>query len=726
MPLGLNVVNQYSISLLWCNLCRKEKNETIWGNIGEEDIGRYLSPALKWALANPEANIIYWYDSEFTTETAIQNTNRLIRNYQQRHNINKDIVLADIRSLDIVKQNPELFSELVPGYLRVDLLKLIILVHEIEISGMDAAVFADLEVGDNRYGFPRGIRMSRTELFSDENMKLHNRYALLNGLTEMFVTENQYFQLTRNKHMVEALKYALINPILEECANTINALRRGKNEEIFPGYVWLKMKEGLHWKYYQACQTFDPSITSRLRKNRGLGVAVVEGNSRPSKRQFDDGVSDRRQRCLALKADIIARPLLQVGHSREEYLAKIQEINRVSIDNIGAKDFDEAQENVENVDNRENQNSVINSLHEALMEKDETRALTLLADKDSLFRERESVALANCLILACEQKMMAVVEGLLKIGININAQNSLGQTLLHMCCLTNNQSLLQMLLTMPNLNVDARDNMNCNCLHYLCNGTKDASSIDLLLKLQQLGANIRVIDADGNTLLHLAFKKGDYSLCEYLLRNGFNPNQRNYMGNMPVYSQYEGINTKLAILFITYGAKIPTKPSQCERVLTQISLDPNLSLKLCIEDFESFCKHKFLGNEPFIFSTDYVSWWKKLDAQRVSIATKYLPAPDPNQELAYCLEKFIEEHRKVSTPEFFSTTDVNQYVITAAEKLKTAVLSKGQSFVDPSELEFLHEHNSIRTFLATWQEKTQLSLQKFVHSNANNTIIKGR
>ena len=59
-----------------------------------------------------------------------------------------------------MKQNIDAFSDQIPVYFRIDLLKCIIVIDAIERDSQDAAIFADLEVGDGREH-----RMSKEELF---------------------------------------------------------------------------------------------------------------------------------------------------------------------------------------------------------------------------------------------------------------------------------------------------------------------------------------------------------------------------------------------------------------------------------------------------------------------------------------------------------------------------------------------------------------------------------
>jgi hypothetical protein len=71
--------------------------------------------------------------------------------------------MLDVRQISVVRDNPDVFSSQIPVYYRVDMLKVIVLIYSIENEGCDAAIFSDLEVGEQR---PKKDRMDKSELFS--------------------------------------------------------------------------------------------------------------------------------------------------------------------------------------------------------------------------------------------------------------------------------------------------------------------------------------------------------------------------------------------------------------------------------------------------------------------------------------------------------------------------------------------------------------------------------
>lgn len=138
-----------------------------------------LSPVIKWAQANPSAEVNLWYDSATVNKQALKNTNEALRleldKIKAKQNIEvENIQLRDIRTTLIVQDNPDIFTDQLPLYFRIDLLKLIIIVNSIENENFDAAIFSDLEVGDLR---KKGDRMNKSELFDTQTLTLLNKYG---------------------------------------------------------------------------------------------------------------------------------------------------------------------------------------------------------------------------------------------------------------------------------------------------------------------------------------------------------------------------------------------------------------------------------------------------------------------------------------------------------------------------------------------------------------------
>lgn len=247
-------IKSYSINLMWLNGTKKEETYVAPEKSEVDLINKLLSPTIQWAVANPEAEVYLWYDSVHTSDTAVINTQRLLTHLMQENHIS-NVKLRDIREIPVVQKNPDCFSDQIPTYFRIDLLKCIILVDAIERESKESAIFSDLTIGDAR---PAKGRMSKSELFSPEVMDQLNQFGLILGLKGGRI-ENQFLQLSNNKKMIEALKVVVINTNL---IRIIHALNDQNLKQKLPNHtqsVYQSMKYPLY-EYYNAILNDEPIL----------------------------------------------------------------------------------------------------------------------------------------------------------------------------------------------------------------------------------------------------------------------------------------------------------------------------------------------------------------------------------------------------------------------------------------------------------------------------------
>jgi hypothetical protein len=118
------------------------------------------------------------------------------------------------------------------------MLKPIILVHSIENEKKDAAVFADLQVGDLR---KEQDRMGKDELFDSATMKKLQEWGLVVNNEGGHFGENQFLQLTNNPRMISAIKHAIINANLFRAETALNLPDEKTRKILIP-----KLGEPLH------------------------------------------------------------------------------------------------------------------------------------------------------------------------------------------------------------------------------------------------------------------------------------------------------------------------------------------------------------------------------------------------------------------------------------------------------------------------------------------------
>ena len=212
----LSPPHQYSINLMFLNSTFDEKQEYILPRVWRrhDNVEGPLSEILEWKKSNPEASVNFWFDSAYVSQKAIKNTQEKL--FSMGGN---GIVLRDIRDIPIVKNNPDIFSDNVPIYFRVDLMKFIICLHSMENDKNESAIFTDFLVGSLR---KEGLKkMTKEELFSPEMLISLQELGLKAGLDRSGKMENQFLQVMPSAKVLNALKF-VINICLNLAATTLN------------------------------------------------------------------------------------------------------------------------------------------------------------------------------------------------------------------------------------------------------------------------------------------------------------------------------------------------------------------------------------------------------------------------------------------------------------------------------------------------------------------------
>jgi len=249
---------------MWINAKRDPSSTYLYKNASkEETINLLLMPAIKWKKANPDAAVNLWYDGQFVTDDAIKNTENLLNELAQQEGINSTpkIRLRNIRDIPIVKQNPDAFSANYSIYFRVDILKLIILVHAIESDAHLSAAFSDLEVGDRRQD--KG-RMSKDQLFNEVAMDILNKFGVLVNTGENYLgkyPENQFIQVLNKAETIDAIKH-MINACLYRATFALN----------LNGEIKHRAMSGLNEAVYQATVTDLFAYLNISKKPNGIQI----------------------------------------------------------------------------------------------------------------------------------------------------------------------------------------------------------------------------------------------------------------------------------------------------------------------------------------------------------------------------------------------------------------------------------------------------------------------
>jgi hypothetical protein len=187
---------QYSVNLMFINQGRIPSSQNFLFGKGSSQAERkqyfrdhFIKPVSKWAKASPDTTVNVWVDGEMATKTAIRKT---------KSDLSKKLIgkthgpvkFRDIRTLDTVRSHPEVFSEKMPVYFRVDLLRAIIADSILRIKETQFFVYGDLDMK----------ALSLQELFDQKTVQLLNRWGFVMAKKAGVLKYENGFQIINGEH----------------------------------------------------------------------------------------------------------------------------------------------------------------------------------------------------------------------------------------------------------------------------------------------------------------------------------------------------------------------------------------------------------------------------------------------------------------------------------------------------------------------------------------------
>lgn len=172
----------------------------------------------QWLSGNPQGQFVFWYDSKMVTQEQINSTKDLFAELTSSLLDGGHLLLRDINELTVVQDNPQFFTEEIPIYLRLDLLRIITLLEYVEkCRDTCASIYADIDKGidntDNKLnrndnGTLKTKDLSKNGLFDQKTMENLKR----NGLLMRTGFENSFLMVSNHKpNMLKALRTVVID-----------------------------------------------------------------------------------------------------------------------------------------------------------------------------------------------------------------------------------------------------------------------------------------------------------------------------------------------------------------------------------------------------------------------------------------------------------------------------------------------------------------------------------
>lgn len=156
----------------------------------------------------------------------------------------------------------------------------------------------------------------------------------------------------------------------------------------------------------------------------------------------------------------------------------------------------------------------------------------------------------TALIAAASRGDMDVVKALLQGGANLNESVRGGYTALLLALINKHDEVADVLVAQPSLDLNACGSDGVTPLMIYVWRLRE----DMVEKLLQRGADVRLQEHDGDTALHAATTTGDMKVMQMLLAKGADPNLKNKLGGTPlmwaaVYGYQDAVQ-----LLLTHGA----------------------------------------------------------------------------------------------------------------------------------------------------------------------------
>ena len=159
------------------------------------------------------------------------------------------------------------------------------------------------------------------------------------------------------------------------------------------------------------------------------------------------------------------------------------------------------------------------------------------------------------LISAAARGELDVVNILLSRGVNVNVKDNRGYTALAHAIEARYPEVEEALLNRPDLDPNVGGLLDRPILlAYVWRDNKKATE-----RLLTLGANVNLRDADGDTALHGAAESGNVEIMRLLLDKGADPNTRNKEGGTPLMWAAVFGNDEAARLLLSHGANASLK-----------------------------------------------------------------------------------------------------------------------------------------------------------------------
>jgi len=202
------LAHEYAMNFLRVNSAQMKNSDYFCANQDEESYKKdCLQPILDWIeKSKSDAEIIISYDSFFSNEKALERIKSDILLKMECMTEKPALSFLDIRDLELIKKNAVVFSDALPIYFRVDLLRVIVAYYLALLNPKRLIGYTDFNVPAH----------SKEELLDQSTLDKLKLYGLVLAQNKAGDFNNPYengffIMDPENKEMMQAIKFGLID-----------------------------------------------------------------------------------------------------------------------------------------------------------------------------------------------------------------------------------------------------------------------------------------------------------------------------------------------------------------------------------------------------------------------------------------------------------------------------------------------------------------------------------
>lgn len=203
---------------------------------------------------------------------------------------------------------------------------------------------------------------------------------------------------------------------------------------------------------------------------------------------------------------------------------------------------------------KSNKSMFSNDIFRAIKENNKFKLSSLFVENDmdiEIFNRPNKLSITP-LILAISLQRLDCIQTLIDMGVDVNKQDQMENTPLHIACIDGKPKIVKMLLENEKLNINM-----LNCFHECpiiaaCSGN-NTECVKLLLEYNSYPHRR---DNKGNSAIHIACEYGNIEIIKLLLDRGVSINCQNSHGKTPLYVACTEKQLKCVQFLLDAGADI--------------------------------------------------------------------------------------------------------------------------------------------------------------------------